>query len=166
MYVEKEAQTQSSLGKNGNIEKLNVFEGIEPQLRHLEPVGHDRWLIQGRRNTATVAREEARVELDIHGQAIIATKGHRGVREGAEPGVRGFTRSQRSLAPPNKRNFSVKVVLPASGCEMIAKVLRRAISGGSAGRFEELSNMFARIGRGIGLGKTSSGVRWPRKIQY
>ena len=41
MGVEKEAQTQSSLGKNGNIEQLNVFEGIEPQLRHLEPVGHE-----------------------------------------------------------------------------------------------------------------------------
>ena len=40
MDVEKEAQTQSSLGKNGNIEKTNVFEGFEPQLRHLEPVGH------------------------------------------------------------------------------------------------------------------------------
>jgi hypothetical protein len=32
------------------------------------------------------------------------------------------------IAPPNSSNFSVKVVLPASGCEMIAKVRRRAIS--------------------------------------
>jgi hypothetical protein len=39
------------------------------------------------------------------------------------------------MAPPKRRNFSVSVVLPASGCEMIAKVRRRAISGGSVGRF-------------------------------
>jgi hypothetical protein len=32
------------------------------------------------------------------------------------------------IAPPNSSNFSVNVVLPASGCEMIAKVRRRAIS--------------------------------------
>src|SRR5579872_3277033 len=32
------------------------------------------------------------------------------------------------MAPPNSRSFSVSVVLPASGCEMIAKVLRRLIS--------------------------------------
>jgi len=38
------------------------------------------------------------------------------------------------IAPPKSRNFSVSVVLPASGCEMMAKVRRRAISGGSAGR--------------------------------
>ena len=30
------------------------------------------------------------------------------------------------IAPPNKSIFSVSVVLPASGCEMIAKVRRRA----------------------------------------
>src|SRR6516165_4558127 len=32
------------------------------------------------------------------------------------------------MAPPNSSSFSVRVVLPASGCEMIAKVRRRAIS--------------------------------------
>src|ERR1700724_708782 len=32
------------------------------------------------------------------------------------------------MAPPNSSSFSVSVVLPASGCEMIAKVRRRAIS--------------------------------------
>jgi hypothetical protein len=37
------------------------------------------------------------------------------------------------MAPPNSSSFSVSVVLPASGCEMIAKVRRRAISG-AAGR--------------------------------
>src|SRR5260370_19488249 len=35
------------------------------------------------------------------------------------------------MAPPNSRIFSVKVVLPASGCEMIAKVRRRATGLGS-----------------------------------
>ena len=32
------------------------------------------------------------------------------------------------IAPPYKRNFSVNVVLPASGCEIIAKVRRFLIS--------------------------------------
>src|SRR6266403_1486142 len=32
------------------------------------------------------------------------------------------------MAPPNSSSFSVNVVLPASGCEMIANVRRRAIS--------------------------------------
>src|SRR5579863_8084449 len=32
------------------------------------------------------------------------------------------------MAPPNNRSFSVKVVLPASGWEMMANVLRRLIS--------------------------------------
>jgi hypothetical protein len=33
-----------------------------------------------------------------------------------------------AMAPPYSRNFSVSVVLPASGWEMMAKVLRREIS--------------------------------------
>jgi len=36
------------------------------------------------------------------------------------------------MAPPNSRSFSVSVVLPASGCEMIAKVLRRSSSDWSS----------------------------------
>ena len=32
------------------------------------------------------------------------------------------------IAPPNSSSFSVNVVLPASGCEIIANVLRRLIS--------------------------------------
>src|ERR1051326_4377473 len=35
------------------------------------------------------------------------------------------------IAPPNSRSFSVSVVLPASGCEMIAKVRRRSTSRAS-----------------------------------
>src|SRR5262249_3370632 len=35
------------------------------------------------------------------------------------------------IAPPNRRSFSVSVVLPASGCEMIAKVRRRSTSRAS-----------------------------------
>ena len=41
---------------------------------------------------------------------------------------RAFTSPANWIAPPNSSNFSVKVVLPASGCEMIAKVRRRKIS--------------------------------------
>ena len=40
----------------------------------------------------------------------------------------------RLMAPPNNSNFSVSVVLPASGCEMIAKVRRRATSWASGER--------------------------------
>ncbi len=36
------------------------------------------------------------------------------------------------MAPPNSSSFSVSVVLPASGCEMIAKVRRRRISAASS----------------------------------
>src|ERR1700733_14551712 len=40
------------------------------------------------------------------------------------------------MAPPNSSSFSVSVVLPASGCEMIAKVRRRATGLGSVMIFE------------------------------
>src|SRR5262249_32319218 len=40
----------------------------------------------------------------------------------------------RLIAPPNSRSFSVSVVLPASGCEMMAKVRRRATSSDSGER--------------------------------
>src|SRR5438876_3245809 len=40
----------------------------------------------------------------------------------------------RLIAPPNSSSFSVSVVLPASGCEMIAKVRRRATSAASGER--------------------------------
>src|SRR6187399_2467337 len=39
-----------------------------------------------------------------------------------------FTAPAVCMAPPNRRNFSVRVVLPASGWEMIANVLRLLIS--------------------------------------
>src|SRR3954451_1771827 len=38
------------------------------------------------------------------------------------------------IAPPNSRSFSVSVVLPASGWEMMAKVRRRSTSVASADR--------------------------------
>src|SRR5215831_9804676 len=40
----------------------------------------------------------------------------------------------RLMAPPNSSSFSVSVVLPASGWEMIAKVRRRATSSASGER--------------------------------
>ena len=42
--------------------------------------------------------------------------------------LRPFTVPAIWIAPPNSSSFSVSVVLPASGWEMIAKVRRRAIS--------------------------------------
>ena len=38
-----------------------------------------------------------------------------------------FTVPAILMAPPNNSSFSVNVVLPASGCEMMAKVRRRSI---------------------------------------
>src|SRR4029077_18726267 len=43
----------------------------------------------------------------------------------------------RLIAPPNKRSFSVSVVLPASGWEMMAKVRRRATSFASGDEGDE-----------------------------
>ena len=42
--------------------------------------------------------------------------------------LRDFTEPAIWIAPPNSSSFSVSVVLPASGCEMIAKVRRRRVS--------------------------------------
>ncbi|GFE65827.1 hypothetical protein KIN_29010 [Litoreibacter roseus] len=47
----------------------------------------------------------------------------------------------------------MSVVLPASGCEMMAKVRRRAISGGSSGWLEARSNMGQHIETAAGKGK-------------
>ena len=47
--------------------------------------------------------------------------------------LRAFTLPAIWIAPANSSSFSVSVVLPASGWEMIAKVRRRAVS--SAIRF-------------------------------
>jgi hypothetical protein len=46
----------------------------------------------------------------------------------AHPPPLALTSPANWIAPPNNSSFSVKVVLPASGCEMIAKVRRRKIS--------------------------------------
>jgi hypothetical protein len=47
--------------------------------------------------------------------------------------LRPFTEPAIWMAPPNSSSFSVSVVLPASGWEMMAKVRRRSISGGKVG---------------------------------
>ena len=43
-----------------------------------------------------------------------------------------FTAPAMCIAPPKSSNFSVRVVLPASGCEMMANVRRRCISVSSS----------------------------------
>ena len=50
---------------------------------------------------------------------------------------RAFPSPANWIPPPKSSNFSVSVVLPASGCEMIAKVRRREISSVSG-----LTNQF------------------------
>src|SRR5690606_20254443 len=47
--------------------------------------------------------------------------------------LRDLTEPAIWMAPPNSSSFSVSVVLPASGCEMIAKVRRRAASAATSG---------------------------------
>ena len=44
------------------------------------------------------------------------------------PMIRAFTAPAMRIAPPASSRFSVSVVLPASGCAMIANVRRRAAS--------------------------------------
>ena len=44
--------------------------------------------------------------------------------------LRAFTEPAIWIAPENSSSFSVSVVLPASGCEMMAKVRRRRTSVG------------------------------------
>src|SRR3569832_614426 len=58
----------------------------------------------------------------------------------------------RLIAPPNSYSFSVSVVLPASGCEMMAKVRRRATSSDNGERSVDsvgtaMSDMAAAFGR-------------------
>ena len=43
--------------------------------------------------------------------------------------LRAFTEPAIWIAPENSSSFSVSVVLPASGWEMMAKVRRRRVSG-------------------------------------
>src|SRR3954465_9014946 len=44
--------------------------------------------------------------------------------------LRAFTEPAIWIAPEKSSSFSVSVVLPASGCEMMAKVRRRRVSSG------------------------------------
>ena len=77
--------------------------------------------------------------------------------------LRALTLPAIWIAPAKSSNFSVSVVLPASGCEMIAKVRRRAVSraiGVSAfmeGTFSHVPAMRLRT-------YTSTTVRNPPKI--
>jgi len=67
----------------------------------------------------------------------------------------------RLMAPPNSRSFSVSVVLPASGCEMIAKVavapLRwRVASGRRFGGECEVGHKARAFGRETGPDQAGS----------
>src|SRR5271166_1564374 len=74
------------------------------------------------------------------------------------------------IAPPNSSSFSVSVVLPASGWEMIANVRLRAISRVNSG----LEAFNARLQRGVGEARrrlhgprrpdNSRGARRPARI--
>ncbi len=59
--------------------------------------------------------------------------------------LRPFTVPAIWIAPPNSRSFSVSVVLPASGCEMMANVRRRAISRASVRSEALISASVSRI---------------------
>src|SRR5258705_12548094 len=62
----------------------------------------------------------------------------------------------RLIAPPNSKSFSVSVVLPASGWEMIAKVRRRATSWASGERDGD-SAAIARADMGLSLWQGNRG---------
>src|SRR3984957_11838789 len=70
----------------------------------------------------------------------------------------------RLMAPPNSSNFSVRVVLPASGCQRNPKVRRRATSAASGDRAgDSAGRARSDIGRSVWQGKRagSSGTSHP-----
>ena len=62
--------------------------------------------------------------LAERGRRAARTIGRHLAEVGPEPTL-ALTSPARWIAPPVSSSFSVKVVLPASGCEIIAKVRRR-----------------------------------------
>src|SRR5580698_6588307 len=61
------------------------------------------------------------------------------------------------IAPPNSSNFSVRVVLPASGWEIIANVLRRLIALEIS---SSVTNQFLDDVHGYVHGSQSTRCRW------
>ena len=59
------------------------------------------------------------------------------------------------IAPPNSSSFSVSVVLPASGCEMIANVRRRATSRAISAASPPAGRVVAGAGAAMSLGLSS-----------
>src|SRR3546814_10649650 len=64
--------------------------------------------------------------------------------------LRDLTEPAIWIAPPNRSSFSVRVVLQASGCEMTAKVRRRAASAATSG-MEKAPAGATRMRGGAGL---------------
>ena len=60
----------------------------------------------------------------------------------------------RLMAPPNSSSFSVSVVLPASGWEMMAKVRRRSTSAASG-----VSGIESAAASGLFMGRMWQGKR-------
>src|SRR5437763_3200434 len=82
-----------------------------------------------------------------------------------------FTWPARLIAPPNSNSFSVSVVLPASGCERIAKVRRRATSVASGdadgdSAVKAMSDMRERLAGKNGPIKGDLRLRDPRLPPY
>src|SRR3984885_5881346 len=75
--------------------------------------------------------------------------------------LRPLTVPAIAIAPPNSSNFSVSVLVPASGCEIIAKVRRRAISSGRVVIGPELDKMASMPRRYMrcGAGYAKAGLR-------
>ena len=72
----------------------------------------------------------------------------------------------RLMAPPNSKSFSVSVVLPASGWEMMAKVRRRSTSTASGVEASESGRstglFMGRMWQGKRCGSRVAGFRWAR----
>src|SRR4051812_20651784 len=62
--------------------------------------------------------------------------------------LRAFTLPAMWMAPAKRSSFSVRVVLPASGCEMMAKVRRRAVS--AAKGVEDMLQFYADVVENMG----------------
>jgi hypothetical protein len=112
-----------------------------PSWRHWGGVEHHHRAVDRGQGTVGVLAEilVARRVEQVEGEPLVLEAHHRrGDRDAAlaldqsertrRRSPRAFTSPASWSAPPNSSNFSVSVVLPASGCEMIAKVRRRAIS--------------------------------------
>src|SRR6202048_2103754 len=72
----------------------------------------------------------------------------------------------RLMAPPNSSSFSVSVVLPASGWEMMAKVRRRATSAASGVQDGDSAAAMARADMNRAFGRETGSDQGNPRLPY